>query len=157
MKRQKNRVSIPVRGTQSTAAGGARKAKPHGAYAPCSTACFLNGGSLRLSAPAAYGLARYSEDSPDLETVYETSISLLPFFACTTRIALFQKKSREKITVSPGKGPFYLCVSYIVLEYFLCNAYKFLFGASWVNPSDLMEPGIPLILTAVGLEPGIAL
>ncbi|MCI9577449.1 MAG: hypothetical protein HFF98_01235 [Oscillibacter sp.] len=81
--------------------------------------------SPQPSVPAACGSARYSGDSPNLETVYETSISLLPFIVCTTRIARFQKKSREKITISPGSGCFYLSVSHIIREYILCDIHSF--------------------------------
>lgn len=80
--------------------------------------------SPQPSVPAACGSARYSGDSPNPETVYETSISLLPFIVCTTRIARFQKKSREKITISPGSGHFYLSVSHIIQEHILCNIHS---------------------------------
>lgn len=86
--------------------------------------------SPQPSVPAACGSARYSGDSPNPETVYETSISLLPFIVCTTRIARFQKKSREKITISPGSGCFYLSISHIMLEYILYNIHKFLSAPS---------------------------
>lgn len=111
-----------TRRQEGTGTAAGRRASPHtpSLFRSMVTYDF----SPQPSVPAACGSARYSGDSPNLETVYETSISLLPFIVCTTRIARFQKKSREKITISPGSGRFYLSVLHIIQEHILCNIHS---------------------------------
>ena len=110
---------------------------------------------LRASALCAYGSALHSEDSPSPETVCETSISLLPFLACTHRIARFQKKSSVKVTVFLGAEEFYLYCLHIKSKYVLCNVNNFKIPAAL--ESYLVKPCVPFVLAAVCLEPGITL